>query len=60
MNKAIIRENHTPTTLKEIAHELARAKSFMKGEAYKAFLQVHPSKKSTELTTFGTTTHGRL
>ena len=60
LNKAIIRENHTLPTVEEIAHELAGARYFTKGDAYKAFLHVHLSKKSRELTVFGTTTHGRL
>ena len=60
LNKAIIRENHTPPTVEEIAHELARARYFTKGDAYKAFLHVHLSKKSRELTVLGTNTHGRL
>ena len=60
LNKAIIRENHTPPTVEEIAHELVGARYFMKGDAYKAFLHVHLSKKSRELTVFGTMTHGRL
>ena len=60
LNKAIIRENHTPPTVEEIAHELARARYFTKGNTYKAFLHVHLSKKSRELTVFGTNTHGRL
>ena len=60
LNKAIIRENHTPPTVEEIAHELAGARYFTKGDAYKAFLHVHLSKKSRELTIFGTNTHGRL
>ena len=60
LNKAIIRENHILLTVEEIAHELARARYFMKGDAYKAFLHVHLSKKSRELTIFGTNTHGRL
>ena len=46
--------------VEEIVHELARARYFTKGDAYKAFLHVHLSKKSRELTIFGTTTHGRL
>ena len=54
LNKAIIRENHTPPTVEEIAHELAGARYFTKGDAYKAFLHVHLSKKSRELTVFGT------
>ena len=41
LNKAIIRENHTPPTVEEIAHELARARYFTKGDAYKAFLHTH-------------------
>ena len=60
LNKAIIRENHTPPMVEEIAHELAGARYFTKGDAYKAFLHVHLSKKSRELTVFGTNTHGRL
>ena len=60
LNKAIIRENHTPPTVAEIAHELAGARYFTKGDAYKAFLHVYLSKKSRELNVFGTTTHGRL
>ena len=60
LNKAIIRENHTPPTVEEIAHELAGVRYFTKGDAYKAFLHVHLSKKSRELTVFGTNTHGRL
>ena len=60
LNKAIIRENHTPPMVEEITHELAKARYFTKGDAYKAFLHVHLSKKSRELTVFGTTTHGRL
>ena len=60
LNKAIIRENHTPPMVEEIAHELAGVRYFTKGNAYKAFLHVHLSKKSRELTVFGTNTHGRL
>ena len=60
LNKAIIRENHTLPTVEEITHELAGMRYFMKGDAYKAFLHVHLSKKSRELTVFRTNTHGRL
>ena len=60
LNKAIIRENHTLPTVEEIAHKLARARYFTKCDSYKAFLHVHLSKRSRELTVFGTTTHGRL
>ena len=52
LNKAIIRENHTPPTVEEIAHKLAGARYFTKGNAYKAFLHIHLSKKSRELTVF--------
>ena len=54
LNKAIIRENHTPPTVEEIAQKLAGARYFTKGDAYKAFLHVHLSKRSRELTVFGT------
>ena len=60
LNKAIIRENHTPPMVEEIAHELAGARYFTKGDTYKAFLHVHLSKKNRELTVFRTNTHGRL
>ena len=60
LNKAIIRENHTLPMVEEIAHELAGARYFTKGNAFKAFLHVHLSERSRELTVFGTTTHGRL
>ena len=60
LNKAIIRENHTPPMVEEIAHELAGVRHFTKGDAYMAFLHIHLSKKSRELTVFRTNTHGRL
>ena len=60
LNKAIIRENHTLPMMEEIAHELTGVRYFMKGDTYKAFLHIHLSKKSRELTVFGTNTHGRL
>ena len=60
LNKAIIRENHTLPMVEEIAHELAGARYFTKGDAFKAFLHVHLSERSRELTIFGTMTHGRL
>ena len=41
LNKAIIRENHKPQTVEEIAHQLAGAMVFTKADALKAFLQVH-------------------
>ena len=58
--EAIIRENHTLPMVEDITHELAGARYFTKGDAFKAFLQIHLSKKSRELTIFSTTTHGRL
>ena len=60
LNKAIIRENHTLPTVEEIAHELAGARYFTKGDAYKAFLHVHLSKKSRELTVFRTNTQASI
>ena len=60
LNRAIIRENHTQPTVEEIAHELAGARYFTKGDAFKAFLHIHLSKKSRELTIFRTTSNGRL
>ena len=41
LNKAIIRENHTPPMVEETAHKLAGARYFTKGDAYKAFLHIH-------------------
>ena len=60
LNKAIIRENHTPPMVEEIAHELAGTRYFMKGDAFKAFLHVHLLERSRELTIFRTMTYGRL
>ena len=60
LNKAIIRENHTLPMVDEIAHELASARYFTKGDAFKAFLHVHLLARSRELTIFRTMTHGRL
>ena len=60
LNKAIIRENQALPMVEEIAHKLAGTRYFTKGDAFKAFLQVHLSKKSRELTVFSTTTYGRL
>ena len=60
LNEAIIRENHTPPMAEEIAHKLASTRYITKRDAFKAFLQVYLSKKSRELTIFGTTTYGRL
>ena len=60
LNKAIIRENHTPPTVEEITHKLASARYFTKGDAFKAFLHILLSERSRELTIFGTNTHGRL
>ena len=49
LNKAIIRENHKPQTVEEIAHQLTRAVVFTKADALKAFLQVHLTKASSKL-----------
>ena len=54
LNKAIIRENHKPQTVKEIAHQLAGAVVFTKADALKAFLQVRLTKKSSKLLVINT------
>ena len=52
LNKAIIRENHKPMTVEEIAHQLAGAVVYTKADALKAFLQVHLTHEASLLTTF--------
>ena len=52
LNKAIIRENHKPMTVEEIAHKLAGATVYTKADALKAFLQVHLTYEASLLTTF--------
>ena len=52
LNKAIIRENHKPMTVEEIAHQLAGAVVYTKADALKAFLQVHLTYEASLLTTF--------
>ena len=54
LNKAIIRENHKPQTVEEIAHQLAGAVVFTKADAFKAFLQVHLTKESSKLLVINT------
>ena len=54
LNKAIIRENHKPQTVEEIAHQLAGAVVFTKADALKAFLQVHLTKESSKLLVINT------
>ena len=54
LNKAIIRENHKPQTVEEIAHQLAGAVVFTKADALKAFLQVHLSEASSKLLVINT------
>ena len=49
LNKTIIRENHKPQTVEEIAHQLAGAVVFTKADALKAFLQVHLTGESSKL-----------
>ena len=53
-NKAIIRENHKPQTVEEIAHQLAGAVVFTKADALKAFLQAHLTKESSKLLVINT------
>ena len=54
LNKSIIRENHKPQTVEEIAHQLAGAVVFMKADALKAFLQVHLIEESSKLLVINT------
>ena len=54
LNKAIIRENHKPQTVEEIAHQLAGAMVFTKTDALKAFLQVHLTEESSKLLVINT------
>ena len=59
LNKAIIREHHKPMTGEEIAHELARATTYTKADALKAFLQIHLTHEASLLTMFNSH-RGRL
>ena len=54
LNKAIIRENHKPQTVEEIAHQLAGAMVFTKADALKAFLKVHLTEESSKLLVINT------
>ena len=54
LNKAIIRENHKPQTVEEIAHQLAGAVVFTKADAFKAFLQLHLTEESSKLLVINT------
>ena len=54
LNKAIIRENHKPQTVEEIAHQLAGAMVFTKADTLKAFLQVHLTEESSKLLVINT------
>ena len=54
LNKAIIRENHKPQTVEEIAHQLAGAVVFTKADTFKAFLQVHLTEESSKLLVINT------
>ena len=54
LNNAIIRENHKPQTVEEIAHQLAGAVVFTKADALKAFLQVHLTEESSKLLVINT------
>ena len=54
LNKAIIRENHKPQTVEEIAHQLAGAVVLTKADALKAFLQAHLTKESSKLLVINT------
>ena len=54
LNKAIIRENHKPQIVEEIAHQLAGAIVFTKADALKVFLQVHLTEESSKLLVINT------
>ena len=54
LNKAIIRENHKPKTVEEIAHQLAGAVVFTKADTLKAFLQVNLTEASSKLLVINT------
>ena len=54
LNKAMIRENHKPQTVEEIAHQLAGAVVFTKADTLKAFLQVHLTEESSKLLVINT------
>ena len=54
LDKAIIRENHKPQTVEEIAHQLAGAVVFTKADALKVFLQVHLTEESSKLLVINT------
>ena len=54
LNRAIIRENHKPQTVEEIAHQLAGATVFTKADTLKAFLQVHLTEESSKLLVINT------
>ena len=54
LNKAIIRENHKPQTVEEIAHQLAGAVVFTKADTLKAFLQVHLTEEGSKLLVINT------
>ena len=49
LNKAIIRENHKPQIVEEIAHQLAGATVFTKADALKAFLQGTPDRRKLQV-----------
>ena len=54
LNRAIIRENHKPQTVEEIAHQLAGVTVFTKADTLKAFLQVHLTEESSKLLVINT------
>ena len=54
LNKAMIRENHKPQTVEEIAYQLAGAVVFTKADALKAFIHVHLTEASSRLLVINT------
>ena len=59
LNQAIIREQHKPMMVEEIAHELAGATVYTKADALKAFLQIHLTHEASLVMTFNSH-RGRL
>ena len=54
LNKAIIRENHKPQMVEEMAHQLAGAVVFSKADTLKVFLQVHLTEENSKLLVINT------
>ena len=53
-NQAIIHECHKLRMVEDVAHKTAGVVVYLKGNAPKAFLQIHLTYKASLLTTFNT------